>query len=99
MNIFQWMRGGSSGGESPFCRTPGMYSTSRTPSNAGSPLYTPHGGSPPVPATPPQMSSQHSSRQTSRKASIDQLDNGYVKNLVKTIHFSFWIYIRYFIVM
>ena len=75
-NNFQWMR--EPGTASPYSRTPGLYSTSRTPSNTGSPLYTPHGGSPPIPGTPPQVASHHSSRQTSRKASIDQLDNGFV---------------------
>ncbi|XP_045625911.1 alpha-tubulin N-acetyltransferase isoform X2 [Procambarus clarkii] len=42
-----WMRGQSSGGESPYSQTPTSYSASRTPSNTGSPLRTPWGGSPP----------------------------------------------------
>ncbi|XP_042215674.1 alpha-tubulin N-acetyltransferase-like isoform X2 [Homarus americanus] len=67
----EWMRGPNSGGESPYSRTPTSYSASRTPSNTGSPLRTPWGGSPPRthPYTPPTTS-----QPTSRKDSVDQVD-------------------------
>ncbi|KAK3865749.1 hypothetical protein Pcinc_028659 [Petrolisthes cinctipes] len=59
----EWMRGPTSGGESPYSRTPTSYSASRTPSNTGSPLRTPWAGSPPrTPHTPPTIPSQPGSR-------------------------------------
>ncbi|ROT85081.1 hypothetical protein C7M84_021423 [Penaeus vannamei] len=66
-----WMRGPRSGGESPYSRTPTSYSASRTPSNTGSPLRTPWGGSPPRshPHTPPTTS-----QPGSRKDSADMVD-------------------------
>ncbi|XP_042869327.1 alpha-tubulin N-acetyltransferase-like isoform X3 [Penaeus japonicus] len=69
--VGQWMRGPRSGGESPYSRTPTSYSASRTPSNTGSPLRTPWGGSPPRshPHTPPTTS-----QPGSRKDSADMVD-------------------------
>ncbi|KAG0710990.1 Alpha-tubulin N-acetyltransferase [Chionoecetes opilio] len=51
----EWMRGPSPGAETPYTRASHSYSASRTPSNAGSPLRTPWGGSPPrTPQNAPQ---------------------------------------------
>ncbi|MPC28926.1 hypothetical protein E2C01_022143 [Portunus trituberculatus] len=67
----EWMRGPSSGSETPYSRASNSYSASRTPSNTGSPLRTPWGGSPPrtQPHTPPTTS-----QPASRKKSADLVD-------------------------
>ncbi|KAK8736918.1 hypothetical protein OTU49_004724, partial [Cherax quadricarinatus] len=67
-----WMRGQTSGGESPFSQTPTSYSASRTPSNTGSPLRTPWAGSPP--RTPYTPHTATGSQPLSYKNSIDLVD-------------------------
>ncbi|XP_050690923.1 alpha-tubulin N-acetyltransferase-like isoform X2 [Eriocheir sinensis] len=65
------MRGPTSGSDTPYSHN--SYSASRTPSNAGSPLRTPWGGSPPrtphTPHTPPTTT-----QPASRKKSADLVD-------------------------